>query len=174
MIRYGRKGLAAMAAVVVAGCAAPGAPLDEQRRLVAAPLDGRSVIVADGASPNVVELNGSRIVRLWESGPPPVALDYGGDVGAEAGNAYREGFAGTGFYVADIPPGSDLDDIPMHAQDSLDYIAVLHGEIDLVMPDTVRRMRQGDVLVQLGTEHSWVNPTESWCRLLVVVVTGER
>lgn len=158
----------------LAACSALADQLAEPRRIVAAELGGNSVIVADGASPNVREMNGSRIVRLWESGPPPVSLTFAGDAGATAGNAYRDGFVGSSLYVADIPPGSDLDDIPLHAQDSLDYIAVLAGEIDLVMPNDTRRMRAGDVLVQAGTLHSWVNPTDETCRLLVVVLTGRR
>lgn len=150
------------------------AELPEPRRIVTAEVDGDSVVVADGASPNVRHMNGSRIVRLWESGPPPVPLEFAGDAGATAGNAYRDGFVGSSLYVADIPPGSDLDDIPLHAQDSLDYIAVLAGEIDLVMPHDTRRLRAGDILVQAGTLHSWVNPTDEPCRLLVVVLTGAR
>ena len=153
---------------------AAAADLPEPRRIVAAEVDGDSIVVADGASPNVRELNGSRITRLWESGPPPVSLAFAGDAGVTAGNAYREGFVGSSLYIADIPPGSGLDDIPMHAQDSLDYIAVLAGEIDLVMPNDNRRMRAGDILVQAGTLHSWVNPSDETCRLLVVVLTGAR
>ena len=163
-----------IAASLAGGCTLGAPNLPDQRRVVAIDVDGSSRIVADGPSLNVVELNGSRIVRLWESGPPPVPLAVTGDPGASAGNAYREGFVGSSFYIADIPPGSDLDDIPMHRQDSLDYIAVLSGEIDLVMPGDTRRLREGDILVQSGTEHSWINPTNKYCRLLVVVLTGER
>lgn len=135
--------------------------------------DGAKVL-ADGASANVIELNGSRITRLWETGDLPVSLDVERDHGATAGNAYRKGFTGTSFYTADIPPGSDLGDIPLHAQDSLDYIAVLSGSIDLVLPDRSLTLRQGDVLVQAGNRHSWVNRTDEYCRLLVVVITGRR
>lgn len=146
--------------------------LAEVRRIVTV-VDGGGVrVLADGASPNVIELNGSRIMRLWETEGLPVSLAVGADAGASAGNAYRKGFVGSSLYVADIPPGSDLDDIPLHAQDSLDYIAVLEGEIELVLPGQALRMRQGDILVQAGNLHSWVNRSDRPCRLLVVVQTG--
>ena len=131
-------------------------------------------VLADGPSSNSRILNGSRITRIWETGQLPVSLDVTSDLGEQAGNAYREGFTGTSLYVADLPPGSDLDDVPMHAQDSLDYIAVLDGEIDLVLPDGPITMRQGDILVQAGNMHSWVNRSDRYCRLLVVVLTGQR
>jgi hypothetical protein len=145
------------------------------RRIVTVPAGKeRSRVLDDGPSANFRVLNGSRITRLWETGELPVPLDVTEDAGASAGNAYREGFVGTSLYVADIPPGSDLSDVPMHAQDSLDYIAILDGEIDLVLPDETLTMKAGDVLVQAGNVHSWVNRTDRYCRMLVVVLTGDR
>ncbi len=147
----------------------------EVRRIVTVPVgeDG-SRVLADGTSDNSRTLNGSRITRLWETGELPVSLHVMEDAGALAGNAYREGFVGTSLYVADIPPGSDLSDVPMHAQDSLDYIAILEGEIDLILPDETLTMKAGDVLVQAGNVHSWINRTDRYCRMLVVVLTGVR
>jgi hypothetical protein len=136
--------------------------------------DGKPVLLADGASSNAVMLNGSRITRLWETTEMPVPLDVNTDLGASAGNAYREGFVGSSLYTADIPPGSNLSDIPLHAQDSLDYIAVLEGEIDLVLPEQSITLKQGDVLVQAGNLHSWANRSDANCRILVVVLTGTR
>lgn len=159
----------------------PGYPLladelpPEVRRIVTVP-DGPegARVLADGASNNVRVLNGSRITRLWETTELPVPLDVTADAGADAGNAYREGFVGTSLYVADIPPGSDLSDVPLHAQDSLDYIAILEGEIDLVLPGETRTLKAGDVLVQAGNIHSWINRSDNYCRMLVVVLTGTR
>ena len=136
--------------------------------------DGSVTLLADGAAENVTELNGSIITRLWETGPVPVSLNVTGDAGATAGNAYREGFQGTSLYIADIPPGTSLEDIPMHKQDSLDYIAVLSGQINLILPDQTLAMKPGDVLVQAGNLHSWTNTSDETCRLLVVVLTGKR
>jgi len=172
--------VAAALAVAWLACVPPlaageGGMLPEVRRIVTADgEDGAPVVLADGPSENVRVLNGSRITRLWETTAMPVPLAVNADAGATAGNAYREGFVGTSLYTADLPPGTGLDDIPMHAQDSLDYIAVLDGEVDLVLPDRTITMRTGDVLVQAGNVHSWANRGDVPARLLVVVLTGER
>lgn len=160
---------------MLTACGPGHVPLPEPRRVVtASDVDGQVVVLADGASSNTVTLNRSRITRLWETTGLPVSLTVAADAGATAGNAYREGFVGTSLYTADIPPGSDLEDIPLHAQESLDYIAVLDGEIELVLPQRAITLRQGDILVQAGNVHSWVNRSARPCRLLVVVLTGRR
>jgi len=173
---YFRTGSLALAILaLVTGCSStPGAPDDIRRIITVADAADAAIVLADGPSSNVIELNGSRIIRLWETDTIPVSLNVTEDAAATAGNAYREGFTGSSFYIADIPPGSDLDDIPLHKQESLDYIAVLSGEITLVLPDQQLRMQSGDILVQAGNMHSWINSTDDWCRLLVVVLTGER
>ena len=161
--------------VVFAACTPQAESLPEVRRIVTVQDgDGGAQVLADDAGSNIIELNGSRIVRLWETTEMPVPLAISEDVGATAGNAYREGFVGSSFYIAEIPPGSDLSDIPIHQQDSLDYIAVLEGEIVLVLPEEEIRMQRGEMLVQAGNMHSWINDTETTCRLLVVVLTGTR
>lgn len=137
--------------------------------------DGKSFVLADGTGSNTNLLNGSRIDRLWETAAMPVPIPVGEDLGKVAGNAYRPGFTGSSLYVADIPPGSDLSDIPLHKQESMDYIVVLSGEIDLVLDDgEVRTMRAGDVLIQAGNNHSWVNQSADYVRLLCVTLTAVR
>lgn len=152
--------------------AVPAPALPEPRRVITADgSDGHARVIADGASPNARVLNGSKITRLWETTRMPVSLDVMKDEGATAGNAYREGFAGTSLYVADLPAGIRIDP---HRQDSLDYIAVLAGEVDVLLEKGPVRLRQGDVLVQAGNLHGWANPTDKPARILVVVLTGQR
>ena len=174
--------LAIMAVLALPACATTSLPeatsdgyAPVRRIVTASDAEGRSVVLHDGPTSNIVTLNGARIERLWETGPLPVPLAVERDAGALAGNAYRPGFVGSSLYVAEVPPGSGLEDIPIHAQDSLDYIVILEGTVDLVL-DTGERvtMREDDVLVQAGNLHSWVNETEATVRLLVVVLTGMR
>lgn len=136
--------------------------------------DGAPRVIADGAPSNVLELNGTRITRLWESPGLPAALPLDGDAGATAGNAYRAGFAGTSFYVAEIPPGIGPAQIPLHRNDTLDYMAILAGEIDLVLDGREIVLRTGDTLVLGGANHSWRTRGEESCLLLFVVVTAAR
>lgn len=136
--------------------------------------DGTSVELFSDSPTNAVTLNGSTITRLWETGPIPTDLKVTEDKGATAGNAYRPGFAGTSLYTADIPSGTSLADIPMHAQDSFDYIAIQQGQIDLILESGRVTMQAGDILVQAGNLHSWENPYDGPCRMLVVVMTASR
>ncbi len=134
--------------------------------------NGKGVVLADGEPSNAFELNGTRIVRLWETPAVPAALPLKADAGASAGNAYREGFRGTSFYVAELPGGARAPSIPMHKNVTLDYMAILSGRIVFKLEDREIELGAGDTLVQGGNLHSWVNRWDEPCLLLFVVVTG--
>lgn len=134
--------------------------------------DGIGTMLYDYTPTEAVPLNGSTITRLWETGPVPTSYTITEDKAKVAGNAYRDGFGGTNLYMADIPPGSSLEDIPMHRQESLDYVAILSGEIYLILEDREVLMKPGDILVQGGNLHSWENRSNQYTRMLVVVLTA--
>lgn len=173
-----------MGALALGSCAAapPQQPsqsifeLPEVRRIVTSEDSaGRAFVLADGPSTNVVMLNGSRVARLWETQGMPIAIPVSRDLGATAGNAYRPEFVGSSLYVADLPPGSNLADIPLHKQESMDYVVLLEGQVDLVLGGGQRlSLKRGDVLVQAGNDHSWVNTGTTPARLLCVTMTGDR
>jgi mannose-6-phosphate isomerase-like protein (cupin superfamily) len=155
--------------------AAPSIRPEQSLRRVVVTTDGEgSRVLADGAPTNAFELNGTKIMRLWETSAVPTSLPVDVDAGVTAGSAYREGFAGTSFYVAEIPPGVGRQQIPMHRNDTLDYMAILEGEIHLVLPDREILLQQGDTLIQVGVMHTWENRGDELCRLLFVVVPGQR
>ena len=45
----------------------------------------------------------------------------------------------------------------MHRTSSIDYAIVLEGEIDMLLDDSEVHLKAGDILVQQGTNHAWVN-----------------
>lgn len=61
----------------------------------------------------------------------------------------------------------------MHATNTLDYIFVLSGEIDMLLDDGEVHLKQGDVLVQRATNHSWVNRGTDVCRLGIIVMDAK-
>ena len=61
---------------------------------------------------------------------------------------------GSVFRVVEFGPGVAPRN---HRTDSIDYAVVMSGEIDMEMDDTVVHLKAGDVLVQRGTIHNWVN-----------------
>ena len=59
---------------------------------------------------------------------------------------------------------------PWHRTISLDYAAVLKGPITCQLDNQKRvTLDTGDVLVQRGTIHAWINHTKEWTRMLFVV-----
>jgi hypothetical protein len=152
-----RSLVGAAGALALADVGASDVPAPVRRIVTREVAAGSGRVVFRDAELQTVTLNGSRITRLWETPGVPVDLHAEIDAGAAAGNAYREGFAGTSLYVAQIPAAGEGAFVPMHQQDSLDYIAVLSGEIWLLLDGEELQLRAGDVLVQAGNTHGWHN-----------------
>jgi mannose-6-phosphate isomerase-like protein (cupin superfamily) len=57
-----------------------------------------------------------------------------------------------------------------HRTRSIDYAVVLDGEIDMLMDDTEVHVKAGDVLVQQGTNHAWVNNGTKPCRIAFILI----
>jgi naringenin degradation protein FdeH len=74
---------------------------------------------------------------------------------------------GTRFTVNDIPPGRAG---PMHRTDTVDYVIVLSGELEMRLDDSAVRLKAGDVVVQRGTNHAWVNAGTEPARVAFVLV----
>jgi uncharacterized cupin superfamily protein len=60
----------------------------------------------------------------------------------------------------------------MHRTPSVDYAIVLSGEIDMLLDDSEVHMKAGDIMVQQGTNHAWVNRSNDFCRLAFVLIDG--
>lgn len=54
----------------------------------------------------------------------------------------------------------------------MDYGIVLTGEVVLVLDDSERTLRAGDVVVQRGTSHRWENRSGSSARVAFILVDG--
>ena len=57
-----------------------------------------------------------------------------------------------------------------HRTESIDYIVILSGEIDMELDGAEVHLRAGDFLVQRGTIHNWVNRGTEPCIYAVVLV----
>lgn len=58
-----------------------------------------------------------------------------------------------------------------HRTDTLDYILVLDGPVELVLDDASVMLEPGDAVVQRRTNHAWKNHGDSPIRLLNVMVS---
>ena len=74
---------------------------------------------------------------------------------------------GTVFRIITYQPGVAPR---VHRTSSIDYIAVLSGEIWMQLDDTEVHLKTGDVLVQRGTIHNWVNRGSVPCTIACVLV----
>lgn len=53
--------------------------------------------------------------------------------------------------------GLTSDHPGMHVTDTIDYVAVIRGEITLVLEDGEQELHAGDVVVDRGVPHAWEN-----------------
>jgi hypothetical protein len=159
--------------------------------------DGRSTVLLDGAAPNVKQRGaGNASTLLWVTDESPASVSGGADRAArDIGVPPPPG--GTVFRVAEFPPGVGGDvrdneallrdfgigaDVArghpprhpaIHRTRSIDYVVVLEGEIDLLLDDGDLRLRAGDVVVQQGGNHAWINRGAATCRLAMVFVDAQ-
>ncbi|KAJ4263828.1 hypothetical protein NW762_005861 [Fusarium torreyae] len=78
---------------------------------------------------------------------------------------------GTLFCMTQIQPGGKA---PMHRTNSLDYAVVMSGEIVLALDGGEEKtVKQGEVIVQQGVNHSWLNRGEVPCQIIFVMVGAE-
>jgi len=75
---------------------------------------------------------------------------------------------GTVLRHVDIPPDTACT---MHRTVSLDYGCVLEGEVECLLDSGEKRlMKRGDVAIQRGTMHQWINHSKTeWTRMLFVL-----
>jgi quercetin dioxygenase-like cupin family protein len=106
---------------------------------------------------------------IWTTDEVPVHFtEDGDDMGArEIGTTIPHGSV---FRVVEYAPGVTPR---RHRTDSIDYVVVMSGEIDMELDDTVVHLRAGDVLVQRGTMHNWVNHGTAPCVIAFVLISAD-
>jgi len=159
--------------------------------------DGKSAILLDGPAPNVRQRKaGNASTLLWVTDECPASVD------GDADRAARDiGVPppprGSIFRIAEFPPGMEATapdnetllrdfgigedvlrghpprDPAIHRTRSLDYVIVLEGEIVLLLDEGETTLRAGDVVIQQGTNHAWVNRGGVPCRLAMVFLDAE-
>lgn len=130
---------------------------------------GRAIVTIDETVKNAGSMRpGSTASVIWTTETFPV--DNAGD---EDGSRRKVGTFhknGTVFRVVEFAPGVAPRN---HRTDSIDYAAVLSGEIDMILDDAEVHLRAGDVLVQRGTIHNWVNRGTEPCVIAFVLIDAK-
>jgi quercetin dioxygenase-like cupin family protein len=62
----------------------------------------------------------------------------------------------------------------MHRTDTIDFITVISGRMQMYLDDgEMVEIKAGDVMVQRGTMHAWVNPGPDPCVMSFVLMDAE-
>ena len=140
------------------------------RRVVTSHDDkGKALVAIDEVSRDVVSFRpGATVANIWSTAGFPVDNNGLRDTAKEITATTRAG--GTVFRVIEFAPGVAPRN---HRTDSIDYAIVLSGEIDMTLDDQVVTLRAGDVLVQRGTIHNWINRSAAPCVIAFVLIDAK-
>ena len=69
-------------------------------------------------------------------------------------------------------PVKSSDDPMMHKTSTVDYLIVIKGEIWAILDDSEVCLKQGDTMIQRGTNHSWSVRTDEPCLLAAVLINA--
>jgi hypothetical protein len=159
------------------------------RRVVTGHRNGKGTILYDGPAPNrkVRQASGLVSTLLWVTDESPADISGGADR-AEREIGVPPPPRGSIFRVVEFPPGRKemsraavLEEMGlshqsgsthpgMHKTRSIDYAVVMEGEIDMILDDCEVHLAAGDVLVQQGANHAWVNRGTQACRIAFVLI----
>ena len=112
------------------------------------------------------------LTHLWNTKETPAEIPIGeaiDDPGDEP-HVTPPPSGGSRFVVIDYPPGNSGT---MHRTETIDYVIVLAGEIDMEMDDSTVHLRTGDGMVQRGTNHAWFNRGTENARVAFVLVDAQ-
>jgi len=133
-------------------------------------IDGRARVEVDGITSNVVSNRpGASSSVIWSTKGFPV--DNDGFHDPTSGTFKTTVENGTVFRVVRYQPGVAPRN---HRTDSIDYAVVISGAIDMELDDgVVVKLKAGDVLVQRGTMHNWVNHGKEDCVIAFVLISAK-
>ena len=132
--------------------------------------DGRAKVKIDEIANNVISNRpGASSCVVWSTKGFPVDNDGFQDPTSGSFKTTVEG--GTVFRIVRYAPGVTPRN---HRTDSIDYAVVISGEIEMHLDDNVVvKLKAGDVLVQRGTIHNWVNRGTEACVIAFVLVSAK-
>jgi quercetin dioxygenase-like cupin family protein len=131
--------------------------------------EGRAKVEIDENVKNVISNRpGASSSVIWATKGFPVNNDGFSDPTSGSFKTTVEG--GTVFRVVRYEPGVTPRN---HRTDSIDYAVVISGAIEMELDDgVVVKLKAGDVLVQRGTIHNWVNRGTEDCIIAFVLISA--
>jgi len=156
--------------------------------------DGKAVILIDDA-PQIRKRPGSgtEVQQFWVTERTP-AEEVGAKDPTDKIKGTNPPLSGSHFRLLEIPPEKDhprteaeaeahrktqgVEVGPlgkgkhpgMHRTHSIDYAIIVKGEIDMMLDDSEVHCREGDVVIQQGTDHAWVNRGDKPCQIAFILI----
>jgi hypothetical protein len=150
----------------------------EVRRVVTGhDASGKAVVKTDEWLSAVPRLGHSDIMgcEIWSTNRMPVDNSQASDTAQRKGFVTRYNYVGTGqgtvIRIDELVPGvAKLT----HRTETLDYVIVVSGECDLELDSgEAVHLRAGDVVVQRGTMHTWVNNGPAPCVIAAILIDAK-
>jgi quercetin dioxygenase-like cupin family protein len=130
---------------------------------------GRAKVLIDEPVGNVISTRpGANSAVIWSSEELPVNNDGDHDPSKTKIETTIPG--GSVFRVVSFGPGVTPRN---HRTDSTDYAVVISGEINMELDLGSVHLKAGDVLVQRGTIHNWVNTGKEPCVIAFALIAAK-
>ena len=128
--------------------------------------NGKATVLIDEIVSNVTQMRpGAEACVIWATDGFPIDNDSDEDLSKRKVSTSQDN--GTVFRVVSFGPGVAPRN---HRTNSIDYAVVISGEIDMVLDDTTVHLRAGDILVQRGTIHNWINHGTEPCVIAFALI----
>ena len=131
--------------------------------------NGRAVVRIDEVSKHVISNRpGATSCVVWTTEGFPVNNTGNADEALRKVGTTLP--SGTVCRIIEFAPGVAPRN---HRTDSVDYIIIMSGEIDMELEGSSVHLKAGDVLVQRGTIHNWVNRGTQPCVLAAILIDAK-
>lgn len=145
------------------------------RRIVTGHDGNGKAVVASDEQLTAVGVPGRSRCEIWSTDSMPVDNSDAAEAAQRKGFVVRHNYVGSGqgtvVRVVEFAAGSPKF---MHRTETVDYAILLSGECDLELDDGATvHMTAGDIVVQRGTMHAWVNNGTQPCVFAFVLIDAE-
>jgi len=128
---------------------------------------GKAIVTIDDTLSGRSMREGVSAAVAWTSEGFPV--DNNGDADEAKRQTGTTHDNGTVFRIIEFAPGNAGRN---HRTDSIDYLCILSGEIDMDIDGAEVHLKAGDVMVQRGTIHNWINRGAEPCVIAFVLIAA--
>lgn len=142
--------------------------LDIRRVVTGHDAQGKARVLIDEKVRNVFSQRpGAHYSVIWSSDTLPANNEGDEDPSGKKIGTTIPG--GSVFRIVSFGPGVAPRN---HRTDSIDYAVVMAGEIDMDLDGEIVHLKAGDVLVQRGTIHNWINKGSEPCIIAFTLVAA--